>query len=40
MFEKFNYSSEQINKYYQAAAKDLRNDFSWGARGSFIFVIM
>lgn len=24
MFEKFNYSSAQINKYYQAAVKDLR----------------
>jgi len=24
MFEKFEYSSEQVNKYYQAAAKDLR----------------
>jgi len=31
MFEIFSYSSEQINKYYQAAAKDLRLAISAGA---------
>jgi hypothetical protein len=31
MFEKFSYSSDQINRYYQAAAKDLRLAISAGA---------
>jgi len=31
MFEIFNYSSDQINKYYQAAVKDLRLAISAGA---------
>jgi hypothetical protein len=31
MFEKFNFSHDQINRYYQAAAKDLRLAASAGA---------